>query len=148
MTMAARVAGPGRIRQDVHHGPAATGAPHAGGGPVSRERVEAFPDGGGPPARERVEPLPGEGDPPAREGAGSAPGTLAPALAGPLAPTLFRVIAGNPGPEELAAIAALLSVRAAAARPAPAPASAPTSAPPARWERSARRPAASWASPP
>ncbi|MFD0277752.1 acyl-CoA carboxylase epsilon subunit [Kitasatospora sp. NPDC127111] len=69
---------------------------------------------------------------------------LAPALAGPLAPALFRVIGGNPGPEELAAITALLTVRAAAAGPAPAPAPAP----PARWERGDLHPPASWASPP
>ncbi|MFD8084077.1 acyl-CoA carboxylase epsilon subunit [Kitasatospora sp. NPDC059722] len=66
------------------------------------------------------------------------PGETASVLEGPLGPALFRVISGSPTAEELAAIAVLLSTRAAARDPAdPAPA--------ARWEAGGVLPPASWA---
>ncbi|MFD0279806.1 carboxyl transferase domain-containing protein, partial [Kitasatospora sp. NPDC127111] len=55
MTMAARVAELGRIRQDVHHGlAAATEAQHAKGKLTARERIELLLDEG---SFHEVEPL-------------------------------------------------------------------------------------------
>ncbi|MEE1785656.1 acyl-CoA carboxylase subunit epsilon [Streptomyces sp. SP17BM10] len=67
------------------------------------------------------------------------PGESASALEGPLGPALFRVIGGSPTPEELAAIAVLLSARASARD------TADDRAPAARWEAGEVIPPASWA---
>ncbi|MEU8516977.1 acyl-CoA carboxylase epsilon subunit [Kitasatospora sp. NPDC048722] len=67
------------------------------------------------------------------------PDETASVLEGPLGDALFRVISGSPTPEELAAIAVLLSTRATARGPAAGP------APAARWEAGGVLPPASWA---
>ncbi|MFE2409411.1 acyl-CoA carboxylase epsilon subunit [Kitasatospora sp. NPDC059408] len=72
------------------------------------------------------------------------PGETASVLEGPLGPALFRVISGSPTAEELAAIAVLLSTRAAAQDSATARDPADP-APPARWEAGGVLPPASWA---
>ncbi|WP_153461205.1 acyl-CoA carboxylase subunit epsilon [Streptomyces kaniharaensis] len=67
-------------------------------------------------------------------------GETVPVLEGPLGPALIRVISGSPTPEELAAVAVLLSTRTPTAdrdRAAPPPA--------ARWEAGDILPPASWA---
>ncbi|MFJ4283504.1 acyl-CoA carboxylase epsilon subunit [Streptomyces massasporeus] len=65
----------------------------------------------------------------------------APALGGPLAPALFRVVNGSPTPEELAAVAALVAaIMADADRSGPAP--GPRT--PTRWHRPEAPPPASW----
>ncbi|WP_328930637.1 acyl-CoA carboxylase subunit epsilon (plasmid) [Streptomyces sp. NBC_00190] len=66
-------------------------------------------------------------------------GTTAPALDGPLAPSLFKIINGRPTPEELAVVAALVTVLTARA-PEPAPTEQA-----ARWDRSELLPPSSWA---
>ncbi|MEU9305150.1 acyl-CoA carboxylase subunit epsilon [Streptomyces sp. NPDC048269] len=67
-------------------------------------------------------------------------GTTAPALEGPLAPALFEIINGSPTPEELAAVAALLTVLTTRS-PEPVPPEPPA----ARWDRSELLPPSSWA---
>ncbi|MCB5183443.1 acyl-CoA carboxylase epsilon subunit [Streptomyces antimicrobicus] len=67
----------------------------------------------------------------------------APALEGPLAPTLFKIINGRPTPEELAAVAAL--VAALTSRHTDGDAAPAADA--ARWERPGLLPPASWQAP-
>ncbi|MGH4028485.1 acyl-CoA carboxylase subunit epsilon [Actinomycetota bacterium Odt1-20B] len=64
----------------------------------------------------------------------------APALEGPLAPALFKVIHGSPTPEELAAVVALLTALTAGATPNEEEARAGT----ARWHRPEAMAPASW----
>ncbi|MFE9635266.1 acyl-CoA carboxylase epsilon subunit [Streptomyces sp. NPDC006463] len=75
------------------------------------------------------------------------PGTPLPAVESPLAPALFKIINGRPTPEELAAVAALLTALvpppAVAGRDAPA-----DPGPSARWDRSDILPPTSWAARP
>lgn len=68
----------------------------------------------------------------------------APALEGPLGPALFRVIGGNPTPEEVAAVAALLTALTVPPAEAAAEAAADRAPAPARWHRPAAPPPASW----
>ncbi|WP_410539862.1 acyl-CoA carboxylase epsilon subunit [Streptomyces sp. KL2] len=63
------------------------------------------------------------------------------ALEGPLGPVLFKVISGSPAPEELAAVAALLTALSA---PLPSGRAARPVAP-AMWRRPCVPPPASWA---
>ncbi|UYQ64844.1 acyl-CoA carboxylase epsilon subunit [Streptomyces peucetius] len=68
----------------------------------------------------------------------------APALEGPLGPSLFKVISGCPTPEELAVVTALLSaLTASAATTAPDGSKAPGPAP-AAWGRPETFPPVSW----
>ncbi|MEV8593251.1 acyl-CoA carboxylase epsilon subunit [Streptomyces sp. NPDC052012] len=72
----------------------------------------------------------------------------APPFEGPLGPALFRVVGGSPTPEEVAAVAALLTALATA--PAESAAESSSGTPdacepaPARWHRPAAPPPASW----
>ncbi|WP_330301216.1 acyl-CoA carboxylase subunit epsilon [Streptomyces sp. NBC_00503] len=70
-------------------------------------------------------------------------GTSVPALEGPLAPTLFKIIKGSPTQEQLAAVATLLTVLAALPDARPEAPAEP--GPAARWDRSEILPPASWA---
>ncbi|MEU9570629.1 acyl-CoA carboxylase epsilon subunit [Streptomyces massasporeus] len=71
-----------------------------------------------------------------------------PPFEGPLGPALFRVVGGSPTPEEVAAVATLLTALATA----PAESAAETAAgtedalepAPAHWHRPAAPPPASW----
>ncbi|MEV5605215.1 acyl-CoA carboxylase epsilon subunit [Streptomyces sp. NPDC052299] len=66
----------------------------------------------------------------------------APPLQGPLGTALFKVIRGAPSPEELAAVAALLTALTAAGRDEPGPVR--EAAPAAVWDRPDTFPPASW----
>jgi hypothetical protein len=67
----------------------------------------------------------------------------APALEGPLGPSLFKVISGCPTPEELAVVTALLSsLTTSAAATAAAP--EPDGPAPAAWGRPEAFPPVSW----
>ncbi|MEU5537279.1 acyl-CoA carboxylase epsilon subunit [Streptomyces sp. NPDC020362] len=68
----------------------------------------------------------------------------APALEGPLGPALFRVIGGNPTPEEVAAVAALLTALATAPAEGTADPAADRDPAPARWHRPEAPPPGSW----
>ncbi|MFE6700416.1 acyl-CoA carboxylase epsilon subunit [Streptomyces sp. NPDC057718] len=68
----------------------------------------------------------------------------APALQGPLSSTLFKVIRGCPSPEELAAVAALLTALSASAAPPAADAGAGRSGDAADWGRPEGFPPVSW----
>ncbi|MBM7056850.1 acyl-CoA carboxylase epsilon subunit [Streptomyces durocortorensis] len=68
----------------------------------------------------------------------------APALQGPLSSTLFKVIRGCPSPEELAAVAALLTALSASAAPPAADADAGRSGDAAGWGRPEGFPPVSW----
>jgi hypothetical protein len=61
---------------------------------------------------------------------------------GPLGPTLFRVVRGTPSAEELAVVAALLTVLAAGAEEQPTGRGAAPRG--ARWTRPQPLPPASW----
>jgi hypothetical protein len=67
----------------------------------------------------------------------------APALEGPLGPSLFKVISGCPTPEELAVVTALLSSLSTAAAASAAEPDADSPAP-ADWGRPEAFPPVSW----
>jgi hypothetical protein len=70
----------------------------------------------------------------------------APALEGPLGPSLFKVISGCPTPEELAVVTALLSSLTMSAAASAASAAAPEAdgPAPAAWGRPEVFPPVSW----
>ncbi|AOR36998.1 hypothetical protein BFF78_09670 [Streptomyces fodineus] len=63
---------------------------------------------------------------------------------GPLGPALFRVIGGNPTPEEVAAVAALVTALAVGRAEGAGETPAGREPAPARWHRPAATPPASW----
>lgn len=65
----------------------------------------------------------------------------APALEGPLGPSLFKVISGCPTPEELAVVTALLSALSVATTAPDGPEAEPA---PAAWGRPEAFPPVSW----
>ncbi|ATW50996.1 acyl-CoA carboxylase subunit epsilon [Streptomyces xantholiticus] len=68
----------------------------------------------------------------------------APALEGPLGPSLFKVISGCPTPEELAAVTALLSALSTTAATSAAGDPETDEPAPAAWGRPEAFPPASW----